>query len=66
MNLNYDSEVKNTSKIKYGIDEILTIYILKYLIDNNINVLVYKEKDFENKLIDSISSPDKLVLIGDY
>lgn len=33
--------------IKYGIDEILTLDILKYLLDNNIKILVYKVNDIE-------------------
>ena len=47
LELKYDNESKNSQRIKYGIDELLTVDILKYLINKNISILVYKEKDFE-------------------
>lgn len=47
LGLTHNYSRKNLSRLRYGIDELLTIDILRYLIDNNIKLLVYKEKDFE-------------------
>jgi len=60
----YDALTKNLTKnltkqekqgdsknlIQYGIDELCTLDILKYLIDKNVKLLIYREKDI-NKFI---------------